>query len=118
MRIKQMKLKFILIALVFFVVGGNAHATLIKGSNFTSLTETRLDWLDRIETSNLTWTKVNLQLSSGGVLDGWRIAHTTEIIALLYAFGSGGSSTYYLGASTTNNGLLEALAPYWGVCIA
>ncbi len=101
-----------ILALIGFTLSVSANAAIIDHGTFTSVSATSLDWLDLAETSNRTYSDINSQLGAGGEFEGWRYADTVEIIALLDAFGGDGNSTYYNPGG--NNGLLAALAPYWG----
>lgn len=90
----------------------STNAAIIDYGTYTTVTDIGLDWLDLTQTSNRTYADILSQLGAGGEFEGWRYAHTTEIIALLDAFGGDGVNTYYNPGG--NNGLLTALAPHWG----
>lgn len=96
----------------------NASAAIVNadwlttGDNLiTRDTTNNLEWLDLTQTANLSYSYVSSQLGVGGVFEGWHYAATAEVSLFFDAFGGNG---VYMGYSTDNNGLFDALAPYWG----
>ena len=84
-----------------------------SGDNLiTRDTNTGLEWLDLTTTTSYSYNDVSLRLGSGQQFDGWRYASRPEVSSLLDAFG--GNNNYYDGWSTQNNGLFDAVHPYWG----
>ena len=101
------------------VVSFNASATIISvdwqtpGDNLiTRDTDNSLEWLDLTVTTYRSYNDISSKLGSGQEFDGWRYASSAEVGGFFDAFG--GNSDYYSGWSTENNGLFDALAPYWG----
>ena len=102
------------------VISFNVNASIIStdwrfaGDNLiTQDTDSGLDWLDLTETTNMSRNDVIAQLGIGGALEGWRYAIHDEIVTFFDAFG-GNSAYYNSGWTTQNNGLFDAIAPYWG----
>jgi hypothetical protein len=72
------------IALIIFVwLLPAAQATIINNGNFTTDDSTNLDWLDMSFSIGLSYNDVDNLLASGGVLDGWRYATSTELTTLV-----------------------------------
>ena len=101
------------------VVSFNTSAAIISadwqtaGDNLiTQDTTSGLEWLDLTATTSRSYSDISSKLGSGQEFDGWRYATSTEISGFFDAFG--GDSNYYNGWSTQNNGLFDAIAPYWG----
>ena len=103
------------------IVSFNVNASIISvdrlsaGDNqITQDDVSGLEWLDLTVTTNLTYLEVgNLIYEPGGELEGWRKATRQEISGFFDAFG-GDSAYYEAGLSTQNNGLFQAVAPFWG----
>ena len=75
-------------------------------------TDTGLEWLDLTATTARSYSDISSKLGAGQEFDGWLYATRVEIGEFWDAFG--GDSAYYNGWSTQNNGLFDAIAPYWG----
>lgn len=95
-------IRFLLIvALTAFTL--HAHAIIMDQGNYTTDTDSRLDWLDVTLTRAESYNTVNERISTSGDLYGWRFATGDEVVTLLYNWG------LLTGpASTTSNG-----APMW-----
>ena len=101
------------------VLSFNADAAIVSvdwltaGDNLiTQDTESGLEWLDLSETMNRSYNDISSKLGVGEEFYGWRYASISELSGFFDAFG--GDSNYYSGWSTQNNGLFDAIAPFWG----
>jgi hypothetical protein len=94
-----MTFKFLKIIGIGFILSVStlANATLIDNGDYTTDTESGLDWLDWTETMNDTQAEALLEFSG----DGWRIASASEAQDLIENhFGVGfGSSTWIVKAN-------------------
>jgi hypothetical protein len=75
-------------------------------------TSSGLEWLDITATTSRSYNDINSKLGPGQEFDGWRYASSLEISGFWDAFG--GDNSHYDGWSIENNGLFDAIAPYWG----
>jgi hypothetical protein len=86
---------------------------LTSGDNLiTQDTVSGLEWLDLTVTTSRSYNDISSKLGPGQEFDGWRYASTNEISGFWDAFG--GDNNHYVGWSVENNGLFDAIAPYWG----
>ena len=86
----------------------------MTGDNLvTRNTSSGLDWLDLSVTENRSYNDVGSKFGSGQEFEGWRHATIVDITGFFDAFG-GDSNYYTTGWSMENNGLFDAIAPYWG----
>ena len=51
-----------------------AQAALIANGDFTTDTDTGLDWLDHSVTAGLSFNQVTAELGAGGLFEGWQVA--------------------------------------------
>ena len=58
------------------LMGGmtGAQAALIANGDFTTDTDTGLDWLDHSVTAGLSFNQVTAELGAGGLFEGWQVA--------------------------------------------
>jgi len=86
----------------------------VGGDNLiTRDTSASLEWLDLTVTLNRSYNDISSKFGVGQEFEGWRYATSIEIASFFDAFG-GDSDYYEIGWSTQNNGLLDAMSPYWG----
>jgi len=95
------------LALVTF----NASAVLVDNGTFTTDTRTGLDWLDIIQTENMSYNQVTAQLGTGGLFEGWVYATNAQVSEF---FTSAGGTPPYDLSNTTNIGVVAPLVNLWG----
>jgi len=61
-------------ALLFIASLGTAQAALVALGDYTTDTDTGLDWLDLDLTLGMSFNQVNAELGAGGLFDGWSVA--------------------------------------------
>ena len=108
-----MDIKYIVSMLCGFLLLAslNANSAIIDNGMYTTDTSNGLDWLDLTATSGRAYSDITSEFGAGGEFEGWRHATLTEIIGYLGSFGGDGN---YNGWSTANNGVYDAITPYWG----
>ncbi|MDQ8183179.1 VPDSG-CTERM sorting domain-containing protein [Pelagicoccus sp. SDUM812005] len=95
-------IKKTLLALALAFSSFQAQAVLIDNGDYTTDTETGLDWLDMSFTIGKTYNDV-LSATTGGSLSGWRFATTSEFDALI---SSAVGSIYTPTASGNDSSIL------------
>lgn len=80
-------LKTIIFFITAMAIATFSHAAFLDNGDFSTDTQSRLDWLDVTETLGLSYNQVQAQFTSGGSLDGWRYATGDEFDQLLINFG-------------------------------
>lgn len=53
---------------------GSAQAALVALGDFTTDTDTGMDWLDLDQTLGMSFDQVNAELGTGGLFEGWQVA--------------------------------------------
>jgi hypothetical protein len=61
-------------ALLFIASLGTAQATLVALGDYTTDTDTGMDWLDLDLTLGMSFNQVNAELGAGGLFEGWQVA--------------------------------------------
>ena len=70
---------------------GTTHAALVALGDYTTDTDTGLDWLDHSLTAAMSIDQVNAQLGVGGLFEGWQAATLDQVHAYLTNAGWIGS---------------------------
>jgi hypothetical protein len=68
-----------------------AQAALIANGDFTTDTDTRLDWMDHSFSVGLSLDQVNAELGAGGLFEGWSVATLDQVHTYLTNAGWIGS---------------------------
>lgn len=89
-----------------------AGAIIVDKGTYLTDTATGWDWLDLSVTAGMSYDQVMAEMGPGGMFEGWTYATRTDLATLWDAFG--GDSSHYMGWSTENNGLFDAIAPLQG----
>ena len=75
------------------VLSTNVNAAIVDLGSITRDTLTGIDWLDVTETRGMSYNDVTAQMGTGGALEGWRYATTTELDQLIHHLGFSALST-------------------------
>ena len=94
-------------ALLFIASLGTAQAALVALGDYTTDTDTGLDWLDHSLTAGMSLDQVNAQLSVGGLFEGWQVATLGQAQTYLANAGWIGS---FDSSNTSNIGFTSAFA--------
>ena len=91
------------------ILSMNLSAELIDNGNYTSDTETGIDWLDLTETKGLSYAFVLSHFGSGGQFEGWSYATREQINVFMTNAG------FVKGLKTSSNIVpISRLLNLWG----
>ncbi len=107
MTIKQLLATICLLSLLM----SSASASLISYGEYTTDSDSGLDWLRWDTTKNQSYNYVDSQFSTGGIYEGWRYASSTEAEQFLAMFGY---DTYSLDWESNSTSQWDLLASYMG----
>jgi len=107
-----MKYLHLIILITALTVSPFASAALIDNGDYTTDTNSGLDWLDLTLTTSLSYDYVSSQLSAGGQFDGWAYADASQLASF---FDSAGGTGPYNGWSNNNINVVEPLLSLWGI---
>ena len=74
-------------------LSSNVSASIVELGNINHDTETGLEWLDVTETRGMSYNDVLGQMQSGGTLEGFRYATSSELDVLIHHLGFGDLAT-------------------------
>ena len=113
-------IRILLLGLIIFFTNG-IYASLIDNGDYTTDTESGLDWLDLTFSKGYSYNDLISETSSGGVFEGYRLATMSQVDSLYISAGlptSGNSTVDFLsvdslidliGATSTQSGYAQSI---------